>query len=237
MVSQLLFGERVEVTSRVSGWVRVRTMQQDCEGWIEIAQLETCDGPVPKETCIAGEISEAVFADDRSTFVTLGASLPHYDGITARIHRRKYRYSGQVFYPKRVRPSFALIERVSRKLLNTPYLTGGRSPFGLDASAFVQLVYRCCGYELPRFVQAQMEHGDIVDFTPQAQPGDLAFFEKEDQGVAHVGIICGPNQVIHCHDFVRVDSFDQHGVYDKRRRRYTHRLRVIKRIITPSEEE
>lgn len=90
----------------------------------------------------------------------------------------------------------------AKRLLGVPYLWGGSSPFGLDCSGFVQLVYRMCGLVLPRDADLQARFARTVNVALQAiQPGDLIFFAGEDdphyRDITHVGIILDNTSFIH----------------------------------------
>jgi cell wall-associated NlpC family hydrolase len=81
------------------------------------------------------------------------------------------------------------------RLLNTPYLWGGRTPRGIDCSGFVQLVLEMAGIECPRDSDQQREafgkplphHWRDMGW----KRGDLVFF------AGHVGIMTGPTHMIH----------------------------------------
>ena len=62
--------------------------------------------------------------------------------------------------------------------LNTPYLWGGRTPFGIDCSGFTQMIYRLNGKEIPRDAYQQAEIGTTLSFIEESEPGDLAFFDN-----------------------------------------------------------
>jgi hypothetical protein len=55
-------------------------------------------------------------------------------------------------------------------------------PFGIDCSGFVQMVYKLCGIALLRDSSQQATQGDIVNLLSEAYPGDLAFFDKLQDG-------------------------------------------------------
>jgi cell wall-associated NlpC family hydrolase len=122
------------------------------------------------------------------------------------------------------------IIRTAMEYLNTPYLWGGRSPFGIDCSGFTQIVFRICGIPLKRDAVLQAQHGEMISFINEALPGDLAFFENSVGNITHTGILTGSGKIIHASGRVRIDSVDHHGIYDSETDRYTHTLRVIKRI-------
>ncbi|MCS7309167.1 MAG: NlpC/P60 family protein [Armatimonadetes bacterium] len=90
----------------------------------------------------------------------------------------------------------------ARRLLSVPYLWGGSSPFGLDCSGFVQLVYRLCGIVIPRDanLQAEWERTTEVPLA-DVQPGDLIFFATGDdphrRTITHVGMTFDRQYFIH----------------------------------------
>ena len=115
--------------------------------------------------------------------------------------------------------------------MNAPYLWGGRSPFGIDCSGFTQLSFKLNGYKLPRDAYQQVELGTPLSFVEEAEAGDLAFFDNEEGKIVHVGILLNDHQIIHASGFVKIDRFDHYGIFNSDTKRYSHTLRVIKRIL------
>ena len=115
--------------------------------------------------------------------------------------------------------------------LNAPYLWGGRSAFGIDCSGFSQLVYKLQNYELPRDAYQQATIGQTLSFIEESEPGDLAFFDNDEGQIIHVGIMLENNYIIHASGSVRIDRIDHQGIYNVDTRRYSHKLRLIKKIL------
>ena len=112
---------------------------------------------------------------------------------------------------------------------NTPYVWGGRTPYGIDAAALVQMAYRQVGYALPRRVEGILTRGESLSFLEEALPGDLIFCGDESK-ITHVGILWEEGRLIHASGRVRVDKIDHHGIFNEELKRYTHSLKMIKRI-------
>lgn len=119
----------------------------------------------------------------------------------------------------------------AEELIETPYLWGGRTQWGIDCSGFVQLVYRLSGLLMPRDASEQAKHGNTMSFISEAKPGDLAFFDNEDGNIIHVGIVYSPSEIIHASKKVRIDKIDHNGIYNDELKKYTHQLRVMKNVI------
>ncbi|MEO6348825.1 MAG: C40 family peptidase, partial [Aquaticitalea sp.] len=115
--------------------------------------------------------------------------------------------------------------------LNSPYMWGGKTPFGIDCSGFTQMVYKLNGYKLLRDASQQASQGIALSFIEESEPGDLAFFDNEEGRIVHVGIIMEDNYIIHAHGQVRIDRLDYSGIYNIDKQKHTHKLRVIKKII------
>src|SRR5690606_6495591 len=126
---------------------------------------------------------------------------------------------------KSVIPTLALM------YLNTPYLWGGKSVFGIDCSGMVQQIYKFCGVKLPRDAYQQAEIGEALSFIEEAEPGDLAFFDNSEGKIIHTGIILEGNKIIHAHGKVRIDPIDITGIFNTDSQTYSHKLRVIRKIL------
>lgn len=216
MVSQLLYNELYEVLDEKPGWYLIKTLEDQYEGWIQAIQHE--------------EISA-------SAFLELQAQTRYLVDQTVLEHKGRLLSIGTVLYepvfgamtlPERFTPT--LMIDFAQKLLETPYLWGGRSIFGIDCSGFVQLCARAAGKLLPRDASQQIQEGELVYFLPEIQPGDLAFFGNEDGRIVHVGMMLDNERIIHASGKVRIDYLDQTGIFNKERNEHTHRLQVIKRI-------
>jgi cell wall-associated NlpC family hydrolase len=162
--------------------------------------------------------------------VTIGAVLPGFKNGQFQIAGNTFTFEGQTC-DSSARRTIKDIKETAYLFLNAPYLWGGRSPFGIDCSGFTQLVYKLNGYKLPRDARQQVELGSPLSFVEEAEAGDLAFFDNEEGNIVHVGIILENQQIIHASGSVRIDKFDHYGIFHSDNKKYSHMLRVIKKLI------
>ena len=102
---------------------------------------------------------------------------------------------------------------------------------GIDGPGLIQMVFKLTGISMPREAEQQVYLGEAVDFVEQSRPGDIAFFENKTGRITHCGIILPNREVLHAYGSVRIDAIDHFGIYNKKQGRYTHRLRVVKRML------
>lgn len=234
MVTQLLFGEHFKVLESRKKWSKIRNAFDNYEGWIDNKQFENIDeGSFNQleqtELTLAGDFIDFVTQENESfATIPLGSNLPFFNNSILTINSKKYQYEGITL--SGVLPKSAIIE-MAFKYLNSPYLWGGKTPFGIDCSGFTQMVYKLCGYKLNRDASQQAKQGDVLSFIEESEPGDLAFFDNNEGLITHVGIIMNDNYIIHAHGKVRVDRLDHSGIFNVENKKHTHKLRVIKKII------
>lgn len=78
----------------------------------------------------------------------------------------------------------------------TPYVLGGNSRRGIDASGFVMRIFESAfGVILPRTMMEQLFVGEVVDHD-DLQAGDLVFFQASPRD-RHVGIYVSDNEFVH----------------------------------------
>lgn len=236
MVNQVLFGETFKlIDKRGTDWLLIQCSHDDYVGWVDEKmvtllteeQYAICRSVLHR----AVEICHPAAGVDHTMPILIGSSLPAYDGIAARLGRHRYIYNGQVADSRPIPQRRDWIVKMALKYLHAPYLWGGRSPFGIDCSGLVQLACALAGIALPRDASQQVTKGSIVDFVDLAEPGDLAFFDNEEGRITHVGILLSEGKILHASGQVRIDNIDHYGIYVKNRRKYSHKLRVIKQIV------
>jgi hypothetical protein len=230
MVSQVLFGEAFEILEWKDGWVQIVTAYDNYTGWINRLQF-TMLGHLayqqllltpPKLTYKA--VTQAWKIKDNSILYLLaGSSLSFLNGTTCLIENEKFEIIGQMGQSES-------IDLVAKSFLNTPYLWGGRTHFGIDCSGFMQVVFKLRGAQLKRDASLQAMQGALVKSLSDALIGDLAFFENPDKKITHVGMLLNREHIIHASGKVKIDIIDEKGIYSEEQQRYTHNLAFIKRI-------
>ena len=231
MISQILFGETFYIMKRKRSWVKIKCDYDGYEGWIDKKQLLEIDKNL-KSHHVTFDMAQQAVNDNHFKVLLLGSTLPNYDGISFELSsKNKYTYSGKVVDTKKITVTGDHLVKIAKKYLHAPYLWGGRTPFGIDCSGFTQMVYKFAGIPLKRDAYLQIDQGDTIDFISEARAGDLAFFVNEEQRIHHVGILLNDNEIIHASGAVKIDKIDQEGIYSKSTKRYTHKLRLIKRFL------
>lgn len=233
MVTQLLFGEKVEVLEiDEKGWARIHCKWDGYIGWCKVSQLVIISNKeYSKEPKYIAQTNNGHLVFETSTqWMPLGAEifgLKHLHLAPAKFKGKKKALKDLTFTPEQ------LVE-AAMHYLNAPYLWGGRSIAGIDCSGLSQMAFKLCGKDILRDASQQAGQGNQVDFLQNAQKGDLAFFENEEGNINHVGLLIDSNNIIHATDTsgkVVIDKIDQGGIISKLLRMRTHKLRMIKRYI------
>jgi len=235
MVTQLLFGETYIVEERQEDWIKIITCFDNYPCWISFKQHSKLDDSEYKKlqvTNLSSELVQIINQTNKNLVfpITIGASLPHFINNSFSVGGHSFYYDGHTSNVSQ-KKTIKEIKETAYLFLNAPYLWGGRSPFGIDCSGFTQLVFKLNGYQLPRDASQQVHLGKALSFVEEAQPGDLAFFDNEAGNIVHVGIVLENQEIIHASGSVRIDKFDHYGIFHADYKKYSHVLRVIKKII------
>ncbi len=232
MVSQLLFGDSFEILEEVERFIKIRTAYDDYEGWMDPKQKFDISEKQFQVLRSASGVYVKNFYDSL-TYGTNGfLPIPMGSELTFLQFEdiNKTNYLSELTASKEVFKKSNLI-LTAYNYLNTPYLWGGKSPFGIDCSGLTQMVYKLNGIKISRDASQQAMQGEVLSFIEESEPGDLAFFDNEEGKIIHVGIIMENNHIIHASGKVRIDRLDHLGIYNEETRKHTHKLRVIKKII------
>ncbi|TXD53605.1 MULTISPECIES: C40 family peptidase [unclassified Polaribacter] len=234
MISQVLFGENFTILEKQKYWSKIKISFDACEGYIDNKQFEEISEDLftklaTQKKVYAGEVIDFITNSTNDLLtIPLGSRLPFFTNDTFQLNGKTFSYQGNVLSGKL--PKKELIQKAFT-FLNTPFLWGGKTPFGIDCSGFTQIVYQLCGYKLCRNTNEQAKQGDVLSFIEESEPGDLAFFDNEEGEIIHVGIILQDYHIIHAHGKVRIDTLDHSGIFNHDLQKHTHRLRVIKKMI------
>ncbi|MBU4539404.1 MAG: C40 family peptidase [Weeksellaceae bacterium] len=213
MVSQILYGESVEILEANGSFSKVRIDFDQYEGWVDTKQISGISEEEMSKRKIYTEVFGVENLPEGHTLLSIGSEIQGENDPMFQAATREN------------------ISQTARLFLNVPYLWSGRSFFGIDCSGFSQLVYKVYGISLPRNACHQADNGTVLDFIEESEPGDLAFFENDEGKISHVGIMLEDQQIIHAYGKVRIDTLDSSGIFNKDLGKHTHRLRFVKRIL------
>lgn len=222
-VTQLLFGEPIEILQYGQPWLKIRSYLDGYEGYIDHKQVLALTEKELRRWLEASTYSNEHFQLLNGPFgkqVLSGGS---------RIGSLREFSIGGSSYAIDLEPKSMDSWAYAMNFLNAPYLWGGKSVFGIDCSGLVQNVYRQLDHNLPRDAYQQAELGSVVEFT-ERKVLDLAFFKNTNGKIHHVGLV-GPNeQILHASGQVRIDQLTPEGIFNEAAADFTHSLFEIRRL-------
>lgn len=237
MTSQLLFGEFVEILETRERWLFVRNYADNYCGWVDKKMVHVQsdkDENILKESDLYCTTFPIIVCDNielnETLFLPGGSKLFPKDGNKLIVAGKKY-IIDPIYLPNLVDKSGERLVYLAKKYLNAPYLWGGKTIMGIDCSGFVQVIFDMCGIQLPRDASQQVECGKEIDFLTEAKAGDLAFFENPEGKIIHVGLMISDHQIIHASGCVKIENIDSQGIISANTGEYTHKLRVVNRLI------
>lgn len=231
MISQQLFGECSTILESLPGWAKIRCRYDNYEGWCQASHLQEIDEDQFSSTNkkLAAEWINEICYNKEKMLIPFGSSLSTFKKNKASWQNNVVQYDGDTYNPVKGKVNRKNIKWVTGKYLNTAYLWGGKSVYGIDCSGFTQSVYKFLNIYLPRDSWQQAESGETINSLSDTKCGDLCFFDNEEGRITHVGILINDHKIIHSSGKVRVDEIDEGGIINSDTKMRTHKLKVIKR--------
>jgi len=222
MINQVLFGEKFTILEQEKNWSLVKLLHDNYIGWVNNNQYKRTSNK-NKGSYISNKKNCKIKINNIQQELVLGSLIPKNKS-----EKKELKIDFNLIFFE-IKKNDIWLQKIAKKYLNSPYLWGGRTPLGIDCSGFTQMVYRFFNINLPRDSHQQCKKGKKINYN-NCKIGDLAFFEEEEK-ITHVGIIIQNKKIIHSSGKVRVDLFNQTGIYNSTLKKNTHKLKLIKRII------
>lgn len=241
MVTQVLFGDLLRLVQKQGEWYKIRAFDDNYEGWVANTMIE------PISDSFLSKDDHFKFVADATAPVNVVRGGQHSQ-ITlvkgARFPVIPYRENDQELFLKIGKTAFRVQERylidplpatidamalTAKAYLNAPYLWGGKTPFGVDCSGFMQMLFRQHGISLPRDSYQQVEVGRNMAFADR-RPGDVAFFTEGSPRISHVGFLLDRDTIIHGSGRVRIDALTEEGILNSETDQYTHKFAAMRRV-------
>ena len=221
MISQLFFGETIEVVSKKNNWCFVISNLDNYKGWVRDSHFLS----IPKIDYIKINRKKKKFSSTdtllynnkfKNYTVPAGSIISNCNYLSFDCISNDKNFHG--------------LEEIALSFLNSPYLWGGKTKFGTDCSGFVQSVFKIYGKILPRDSYQQALIGTEVNLE-NSKAGDLAFFGKKIDAITHVGIVISNKRIIHSSGKVRIDNIINEGILNVDSEEISHELQSVRRIV------
>lgn len=206
--TQMLLGETLRVFDMRDGWAWVQSDRDGYVGYVNVGSLGEI-GPEPTHIVSAPRTFIYPGADLRFPYVD-ALSMGSAVNVTGEAETRGTRYllleSGQALIASHLKPIADPAQdyvALAETLLNTPYLWGGKSGFGIDCSGVVQLSLRLCGKDAQRDTYMQEQTLGQPIGAADLRRGDLVFWK------GHVAIMTDAETMIHANGHTMLVSHER----------------------------
>ena len=225
MVSQILFGEIIKKLDSHNNWILIETYIDKYQGWVDSKQLEFLN----KNEIDNWFLNQQTITTNCQIKTNIGTLNLTKGAFLNKNLSSKFKIGHLEIISKYKHSTPSLIS-FAKSYLNTPYLWGGKTNYGIDCSGFTQIVLRNQGIEIPRDASQQEKYGSPTLYKDR-QKGDVAFFSNSVGKIIHVGILISKTKIIHASGRVKIDTIDDKGIFSQELNEYSHTLYSIKRMI------
>ena len=224
MVTQLTFGETVEILDQKAHWIEITSLTDGYTGYVDRRHLI---GISEKELRkwhdkrhLQTGLSDTIQTPWGLQMTPAGSFIGDYTDFNI----------GKYAFQREKGEGELNAESLRLSLLNVPYLWGGKTSFGIDCSGLTQLYYRILGINLPRDAAQQQQEGLQIELD-DAQKSDLFFYQNTSGKVTHVGLYVAEQQIYHASGRVRLDSLKNGNIWNEELGEITHQFHSIKRYL------
>lgn len=192
IATELIHGEEVAVKFGRADWSEVESLTDGYRGFVETAALGASDPPTHKVDALRSHVyPEPNLKVAPAAALSFGSRVRPIGerGGFAEMAAGGWIFAGHLKPLDAVEPDYP---RTALRFLGVPYLWGGRTSYGLDCSALVQLSLAAAGIAAPRDSgpqRATLGQRVLGDAPPRA--GDLVFWP------GHVGIMIDGERIVH----------------------------------------
>lgn len=210
--TQILFGELYEViqVDESGQWIKIEGLEFIGSGWILASQHH----PITKEAfeffvksprqIVSQGIGE-IKLKDNTLFLLPGSQLhAGQNEIFEWEYSIKFKGSSRPYEKKANRQA---IKNIGLSFLHAPYLSGGRSIFGLNSSSWLNLLFKIGGIHFPNELNV-LEHLEEKKNISEIETGDVLIFGAQGDISFQAGLYIGEDKLLWVREKVKFGTFD-----------------------------